>query len=54
MTVQCTAIGGEEARAEVQALQELGVTRVLIPAVLFGADLEPSLARYGEEVIGRF
>ena len=51
MTVQCTATGGEEARAEVKALQELGATRILIPAVLFGADLEPALARYGQEVI---
>jgi probable F420-dependent oxidoreductase len=54
VTVQCNATGGEEARAEVQALQQLGATRILIPAVLFGADPQPSLARYGEEVIGRF
>ena len=30
--------------AEVEALQEIGATRILIPAVLFGSDLEPSLA----------
>ena len=43
--MQCTATTGEEARAEVEALQELGVTRVLIPAVLFGVrSSETSLA----------
>ena len=53
VTVQCNATGGEEALTEVKALQELGATRILIPAVLFGTDPQPSLTRYGEEVIGR-
>jgi alkanesulfonate monooxygenase SsuD/methylene tetrahydromethanopterin reductase-like flavin-dependent oxidoreductase (luciferase family) len=52
ITVQCNATDGEEARGEVEALQELGATRILVPAVLFGSDLQESLARYGEEVIG--
>ena len=53
MTVQGNATGGEEALAEVKVLQGLGATRILIPSVLFGSDLEPALARYGGEVIGR-
>jgi probable F420-dependent oxidoreductase len=53
VTVQCNATDSERARDEVEALQELGATRILIPAVLFGSDLEPALTRYGEEVIGR-
>lgn len=51
VTVQCTATSGDGALAEVRARQELGATRILIPSVLFGADLEPALTRYGKEVI---
>ena len=53
VTMQCTAVSGDEAVAAVQSLQEVGVHRVLIPSVLFGADFEPALARYGRDVIGR-
>ncbi len=53
VTMQCTAVNGDEAVAAVQALQEVGVDRVLIPSVLFGADFESALARYGRDVIGR-
>ncbi len=53
VTVQCNAIDGEEAITAVKALQGVGATRVLVPAVLFGSDPEPALARYGEEVIAR-
>jgi len=53
VTVQANATSGDDALTEVMALQELGATRILIPAVLFGSDFQPSLARYGEEVIGR-
>ena len=38
ITVQGIGTAGEEARAEVKALEERGVTRVLIPAVLFGVE----------------
>jgi probable F420-dependent oxidoreductase len=54
VTIQNTATRGDEALAEAAMLQELGVSRVLVPAVLFGTDFDESLARYGEEVIGRF
>ena len=53
VTMPGTAVGGDEARAEVQRLQECGATRVLVPAVLFGGEPESSLARYGEDVIAR-
>jgi probable F420-dependent oxidoreductase len=53
VTMQSNAVGGEEAVTAVEALQKIGVTRVLIPAGLFGPDLELSLARFGEDVIGR-
>ncbi len=53
VTMQCNATGAEGATVAVEALQRIGVTRVLIPAVLFGADFEPSLARFGQDVIAR-
>jgi probable F420-dependent oxidoreductase len=54
ITAQGVRTASEEARAEVRALEERGVTRVVIPAVLFGAEPTGALALYGEEVIGRF
>jgi probable F420-dependent oxidoreductase len=53
VTMQCTSLTGQEAVAAVTTLREIGVTRVLIPAVLFGPDIETSLDRYGHDVIGR-
>ena len=53
VTVQGNATDREGALTEVEALQGLGATRILIPAVLFGSDLESALTRYGEEVIDR-
>ncbi len=53
VTMQSTAVNGEAALTAVKTLQEVGVTRVLIPSVLFGADFEAALAHYGEDVIGR-
>ncbi len=47
VTMQCTAVSGEEALAAAEALRALGVSRVLIPSVLFGAEFEAALARYG-------
>jgi alkanesulfonate monooxygenase SsuD/methylene tetrahydromethanopterin reductase-like flavin-dependent oxidoreductase (luciferase family) len=52
VTVPCYTTNGKEALVQVAALQKLGATRILVPATLFGADFEPSLSRYGEEVIG--
>jgi len=53
VTMQCTAVSGDEAAAAVEALRAVGVTRVLIPSVLFGAEFESALERYGRDVIGR-
>lgn len=53
LSIQCNTTAGNEALAEARALRELGVTRVLIPAVLFGEDFPQALGRYGADVIGR-
>jgi probable F420-dependent oxidoreductase len=53
VTVQCSVTTGEEAVAEVTALQRLGATRVIVPGALFRQDLAESLQRYGVDVIGR-
>ena len=53
VTVQCNVTAGEKALAEVTALERLGATRVIIPAVMFREDLVESLKRYGVDVIGR-
>ncbi|MGI9578055.1 MAG: LLM class F420-dependent oxidoreductase [Microthrixaceae bacterium] len=44
---------GERALAEVEALAELGVERVVLPSFLFWGHPTEDLARYGEEVIAR-
>ncbi len=44
---------GPGALEEVSALAELGVTRIMLPALLFWRDPAEALARYGEEVIAR-
>ena len=53
VTVQCNATGRADALTEIDALRKLGATRILIPAVLFGSDPEPSLTRYGRDIIER-
>ncbi len=53
VTVPCNVTAGEEALAEVAALERLGATRVIVPAVMFREDLAGSLTRYGADVIGR-
>ncbi len=53
VTMPATSTGGVDALAEVAVLQESGATRILVPAALFGDDPRSSLARYGEDVIGR-
>ncbi len=50
---QCAATSGDEALSAVKRLHEIGVTRVVVPAVLFGGDLKESLGRYRSEVIDR-
>ncbi len=42
---------GANALAEVAALAELGVDRVILPAFLFSKNPTEDLARYGDEVI---
>lgn len=44
---------GDGALAEVEALADLGVSRVILPAFLFWNDTEDALARYGEDVIAQ-
>jgi alkanesulfonate monooxygenase SsuD/methylene tetrahydromethanopterin reductase-like flavin-dependent oxidoreductase (luciferase family) len=53
VTMQCTSVDGDGAVAAVDALQKVGVDRILIPSVLFGTEFEASLMRYGEDVIDR-
>lgn len=53
ITVQSNITAGDEALAEASVLQELGATRVIVPAMLFRGDLAESLERYGADVIGR-
>jgi probable F420-dependent oxidoreductase len=54
VTVQCNVTTGTDALTEVNSLRELGATRILVPAVLFGSDPQLSLTLYGRDVIERF
>ena len=42
---------GDRALSEVEALANIGVGRVIVPAFLFWSDAEAQLAEYGEQVI---
>ena len=53
ITVPCNVTAGEEALAEVMELQQLGATRVIVPAAMFREDPVGSLKRYGVDLIGR-
>jgi hypothetical protein len=53
MTMASYATTSAEAVADIEALQALGASRVLIPAGMFGTHPLQSLQRYGQEVIGR-
>jgi probable F420-dependent oxidoreductase len=53
VTVCSYCSGGEAAMREIDALRALGTTRVVLPAAMFQSDLEDSLHRYGEDVMGR-
>ena len=53
VTVSCAVTSGQEVLAAVAELAQLGVSRVIVPAVMFRKDLAGSLARYGADVIGR-
>jgi hypothetical protein len=44
---------GEDALADAKALKELGATRILVPAAMFGSDPEQPLLRYADDVIAR-
>lgn len=46
-------IGGGAVDA-IKALEDIGVDRVVVPAFAFWGDTADALARYGDEVIGRF
>jgi probable F420-dependent oxidoreductase len=51
LTVQCSSTAAEAALADAKRLRQLGATRIVIPAVLFGGDRVRSLQRFGEDVI---
>lgn len=53
LTAGGATIGGGAVDA-IKALEDIGVDRVVVPAFAFWADTEDSLAKYGDEVIGRF
>jgi probable F420-dependent oxidoreductase len=53
ITMDSFFTGGEAALADVKALEELGANRVLLPALMFGADPEEGLSRYADDVIVR-
>jgi probable F420-dependent oxidoreductase len=53
VTMDSFVSSGEQALADVKALEALGASRVLIPAGMFGAEPAPALRRYAEDVIGR-
>ncbi len=53
VTVASYSTGDDEAAADVRALADLGATRIVIPAAMFGDDATASLRRYGEQVIAR-
>ena len=54
MTTGAISLGGPSALTDLQALADVGVDRVMLPAFAFYREPEASLARYGEEVISRF
>jgi probable F420-dependent oxidoreductase len=51
VTMDSFVTSGEEAMADVKALEALGASRVLIPAGMFGRDPAPALQRYANEVM---
>jgi alkanesulfonate monooxygenase SsuD/methylene tetrahydromethanopterin reductase-like flavin-dependent oxidoreductase (luciferase family) len=53
VTMDSFVTNGDEALADVTELQALGVSRVLIPAGMFGSDPAPALQRYALDVIAR-
>ncbi len=53
VTVQSYITTADEALDEVNALERLGATRVIVPAAMFKQDPVEALGRYGVDVIGR-
>jgi alkanesulfonate monooxygenase SsuD/methylene tetrahydromethanopterin reductase-like flavin-dependent oxidoreductase (luciferase family) len=47
------SLGGADALDDLQALADIGVDRVMLPAFMFYRDTETALARYADEVISR-
>jgi probable F420-dependent oxidoreductase len=54
LTVSSYATGDEQASADVEALEALGATRVVVPAAMFQNDRADALMQYGAQVIRRF
>ncbi len=54
LTVSSYSVDAETALTEVEDLEALGVTRVVIPAAMFRSDDTDLLMQYGENVISRF
>jgi probable F420-dependent oxidoreductase len=53
ISVQSLCTDGEQALAEMNMLQTLGATRMVIPAAMFKSDPEELLGRFGKDVISR-
>jgi probable F420-dependent oxidoreductase len=51
ITVQCSVTMGDDARAEIEDLEKCGVSRIVLPAVLFGEEPLVSLDEYGRRMI---
>ncbi|CAB4874775.1 MAG: hypothetical protein F2782_05845 [Actinobacteria bacterium] len=46
-------IFGPDPIGELHALEDLGVSRVMVPALLFFEDTEAALARFSEDIIAK-
>jgi probable F420-dependent oxidoreductase len=53
ITMESHVASGVEALVDAKALKELGATRILVPAAMFGSDPEQPLLRYADDVIAR-
>jgi probable F420-dependent oxidoreductase len=51
VTMDSFATGGDDALDDIKELRALGVSRVLIPAGMFGSDPAPALQRYAHDVM---
>jgi alkanesulfonate monooxygenase SsuD/methylene tetrahydromethanopterin reductase-like flavin-dependent oxidoreductase (luciferase family) len=53
VTMDSFVTDGDDALDDVEELLALGVSRVLIPAGMFGSDPAPALQRYAHDVIAK-